>query len=182
MSTDIGTRPSPLRRRPRGWAAPIGAAAIAGLALAVWASTRLQVGPATREAALFVHLVSLVLGMGAVLVADYLALLWLARRTTLAELVRGMRRLHLPIWLGMSGLVASGTFLAPDLAAGATRIKLVLVLALIVNGLQAAALGRRMAAEPAPGRRLLLRGAASALVSQACWWGSVWIGFSTTQS
>ncbi len=159
-----------------------GAAAISALTFAVWASTRLHVGPAAREAALFVHLVSLVVGMGAVLVADYLAVLWLARRTTLAEAVRGMRRLHLPIWLGMSGLVGSGMFLAPDLAAGPTRIKLVLVFVLIVNGLQAAALGHRMAAESIPGRGLLLRGAASALVSQACWWGSMWIGFSTTQS
>ncbi|MET8248364.1 hypothetical protein ABZV31_30590 [Streptomyces sp. NPDC005202] len=98
-----------------------------------------------HTAALFVHLALLVLGFGAVLVADYYGLLWLTGRCTLDEAVGCTGRLHVPLWAGLTGLVVSGVVLHPDLASPATRTKLVLVLVLALNGLQAKVLHRRVA-------------------------------------
>jgi hypothetical protein len=153
-------------------------AAWAVLGLVIWISTHLHPNHALYIGALFVHLASLVLGFGAVLVADYFVLLWLARRCPLAETVNVARRLHLPIWMGVIGLVLSGMLLEPNLAATTTRVKLALVAVLTLNGLQAFVLSKRMeVSASALSMRLLAWGAATTTVSQVCWWGSVWIGF-----
>ncbi|MER5373734.1 hypothetical protein [Streptomyces sp. NPDC002553] len=165
----------------------VGAAALAaclGLSACAWISLHLRVDATLHTMALFAHLASLVLGFGAVLVADYYALLCLTGRCTLSEALDSAGRLHVPIWTGLVGLVASGVMLHPDLGSALTRIKLGLVLVLTLNGLQAGLLNRRMtqrssAAALAP--RFLARGAATALVSQACWWGAVVIGFRNSQ-
>ncbi|MFD5795329.1 hypothetical protein ACFWIO_17650 [Streptomyces diastatochromogenes] len=158
-------------------------AACLGLSACAWISTHLRVDAALHTVALFAHLVSLVLGFGAVLVADYWALLWLTGRSTLHDALTGTARLHVPIWAGLAGLVASGVMLEPDLGSAPTRIKLGLVLALTLNGLQAGLLNRRMTqrSTTALTPRLLAWGAATALVSQACWWGAVIIGFRNSQ-
>jgi hypothetical protein len=169
------------RRTPHGswWVfAVIACAMCAALGAAIWLSTRLQPDPALRNVALFVHLASAILGFGAVLAADYFLALWLARRGTLAEAIQVTARLHWPIWGGLLGLVLSGTLLAPDLAATMTRMKLAFVVIVILNGLQAAALHRRVkAATETLGIRLLAWGTMTATLSQVCWWGAVWIGF-----
>ncbi|MET8545643.1 hypothetical protein ABZW03_34155 [Kitasatospora sp. NPDC004799] len=157
--------------------------ACAGLTACAWVSTHIHVDPALHRAALFVHLASLVLGFGAVLVADYYGLLWMTRRCTLQEAVGTASRLHLPIWAGLAGLVVSGVMLEPDLSSPLTVVKLSLVLALTVNGLQAGLLNRRTAQHGAAPltRRLLVWGAGTAVVSQVCWWGAVVIGFRNSQ-
>ncbi|WP_371502579.1 hypothetical protein OG871_36015 [Kitasatospora sp. NBC_00374] len=157
--------------------------ACAGLTMCAWISAHVEVDPALHTAALFVHLASLTLGFGAVLGADYHGLLWMTRRCTLHETLATTSRLHVPIWAGLGGLVASGVMLEPDLASSITRIKLALVLVLTVNGLQAGLLNRRMAQHgPTPlTTRLLVWGATTALVSQVCWWGAVVIGFRNSQ-
>lgn len=161
-------------------AASVGAGA--GLVACAWVSAHLQADAALHTVALFAHLAFLVLGFGAVLVADYYALLFLTRRCTLREAVHGAGRLHVPIWTGLAGLVASGVMLHPDLGSTLTRVKLGLVIVLTLNGLQAGLLNRRLAQpSAAPGSRLLLRGTATALVSQLCWWGAVVIGFSNSR-
>ncbi|MFC7449900.1 hypothetical protein [Rhodococcus daqingensis] len=149
------------------------------IAVVLWISAHVDVDPTLHTVALFVHLASLVLGFGAVLVADYLVLVWLSGRCTLAEAIGGASRLHLPIWAGLVGLVASGALLEPDLTSGLTRIKMILVLILTINGLQALILSRRISQHvPIPlTPRLMGWGAATALISQICWWGAVWIGF-----
>ncbi|SEL93459.1 hypothetical protein [Rhodococcus maanshanensis] len=160
----------------------IAAAALAAssvIAGVLWISTHVDVDPTLHTVALFVHLASLVLGFGAVLVADYLVLVWLSGRCTLAEAIAGASRLHLPIWAGLAGLIASGSLLEPNLASGLTRTKVSLVLVLTINGLQALILSRRIAQHVSIPltRRLMVWGASTALVSQICWWGAVWIGF-----
>jgi hypothetical protein len=151
------------------------------LGVAIWLSARLNPDPALHNVALFIHLASLVLGFGAVLVGDYFIVLWLARRATLAEVTYGIAWLHLPIWLGLTGLVLSGVLLEPDLTTGMTQVKLALVVVLTLNGLQAMIFSKRMEASAgALSVRLLAWGAVTTAVSQACWWGSVWIGFWTT--
>ncbi|MEU8028537.1 hypothetical protein AB0C13_07820 [Streptomyces sp. NPDC049099] len=164
----------------------VGAAALAaclGLSACAWISLHLRVDAALHTVALFVHLASLVLGFGAVLVADYYALLYLTGRCTLRDALNSTTHLHVPVWTGLVGLVASGVMLHPDLGFASTRIKLGLVLALTLNGLQAGLLNRRMLQQgsAALGPRLLAWGAATALVSQACWWGAVVIGFRNSQ-
>ncbi|MEU6597496.1 hypothetical protein [Streptomyces flaveolus] len=164
----------------------VGAAAlgvILSLAACAWVSLHLRVDATLHTAALFVHLASLVLGFGAVLAADYNALLWLTGRCSLTDALNGTHRLHVPIWAGLAGLVASGVLLHPDLGAALTRVKLALVLGLTLNGLQAGLLARRMRArrDESVAPRLLAWGAATALVSQVCWWGAVVIGFRNSQ-
>ncbi|MFF0815894.1 hypothetical protein ACFYVR_12200 [Rhodococcus sp. NPDC003318] len=163
------------------WLVVLGVATLAtsAVAVALWISAHVEVDPALHIAALFVHLASLVLGFGGVLIADYLVLVWISGRSTLTDAIRGAERLHLPIWTGLAGLVASGALLEPDLASTITRIKLVLVAVLTVNGVQAMVLNKRIATDDStrlPGH-LTLWGGATALISQACWWGAVWIGF-----
>ncbi|MFF7890190.1 hypothetical protein ACH40F_58125 [Streptomyces sp. NPDC020794] len=152
------------------------------LSACAWVSLHLHADPALHTAALFVHLASLILGFGAVLVADYYALLWMSGRCTLRETLDSTARLHVPIWSGLVGLVVSGAMLHPDLASNLTRTKLALVLILTLNGLQAGLLNKRMHGEATLlARRTLIWGAATALISQVCWWGAVVIGFTNSQ-
>jgi len=153
-------------------------AAVSLLAAAIWLSSQLHPSPALHSGALFVHLSSLILGFGAVLVGDYFFALWALRRATFAEAISNASRLHLLVWSGLVGLVLSGTLLEPDLRAGATVLKLAFVAVLTVNGLQATMLSKRMASTGGtPPIQLLAWGAATTAISQICWWGAVVIGF-----
>lgn len=154
------------------------AASIMLLVAAIWVSSVAHPNAAWHTIALFAHLASLVLGLGAVLVADYFFALWVLGRSTFAEAVRSTSRLHLLVWAGLTGLVGSGALLEPNLHAAATVVKLALVAVLTVNGVQVMELGKRMAvvAGPVP-RRLLVRGGLTTAISQLCWWGAVVIGF-----
>jgi hypothetical protein len=149
------------------------------LGAAVWTAGHLNPDPSLREAALFVHLVGLVVGFGAVLAVDWVGLLWMLRRRRLADVVDTAGHVNAAIWLGLVALVLSGVVLGPDHTARLTQVKLGLVLAITWNGLFAHVLHRRLAA-PASGRpsRLLLAGAGlSTTVSQTGWWGAMAIGF-----
>lgn len=138
--------------------------------------------------ALFAHLASLVLGLGAVLVIDWHGLLWATKWSSLREVRQADRTLILPIWLGLSGLLASGALLHPDIGSPATMVKLVAVLVLSLNGVAltrlTADLGRLpaelpFARLPLPVRRRYLW---SAIVSQLAWWTAIVIGLVNTTS
>ncbi|WP_245663335.1 hypothetical protein [Nocardia inohanensis] len=160
-----------------------GLLATATLAGAIWIAAHAAITPAEHTAGLFVHLASLVLGFGGVLVADTFVLRWLAGRATLADTLRIVSALHMPIWLGLAGLVASGCVLEPNLSSAMTQTKMGLVLVLTLNGIQAWAFGRRLHkrgdAPLTPG--LLAWGVATGLISQVCWWGATAIGFVNAQ-
>ncbi|MVU81533.1 hypothetical protein GPX89_30370 [Nocardia sp. ET3-3] len=149
------------------------------LAAAIWIAAHVTASATVRTGGLAVHLTALVVGFGGVLLADSFVLRWAAGRLTLPETLRAVGRLHVPIWLGLAGLVASGCVLEPNLASTMTRTKLALVFALTLNGIQACALNRRLQARGAAPLtpRLLAWGAATGLVSQICWWGATVIGF-----
>jgi hypothetical protein len=154
------------------------AAAISLLAAAIWLSSHVHPSPALHDIALFVHLCSLVLGFGAVLVGDYFFALWALRRSTFTEAVSSASRLHLLVWSGLVGLVLSGMLLEPNLHSGTTVLKLALVAVLTVNGLQATMLTERMKSiSGTPPIPLLAWGAATTAISQLCWWGAIVIGF-----
>jgi hypothetical protein len=156
----------------------------AALAVVVWVSGHLTVSPAVHTTGLFLHLASLVLGFGGVMIADYMMLRWLFGRSTFAEAVQWVSRLHAPIWTGLAGLVISGIVLEPNLASTFTRTKMVMVLILTLNGLQSSAILSKRLAQRAgvpPTARLLAWGLSSALISQICWWGAIVIGFRNAQ-
>ncbi|MGW2400075.1 hypothetical protein ACWCYY_26275 [Kitasatospora sp. NPDC001664] len=153
-------------------------------AASAWTAGHVRAAPALHTAALLVHLVSLVAGFGAVLAVDYVGALWLLGRRTLCQVLELAAPLHTPIWAGLAGLTLSGVLLEPHLDSGLTQLKLVLVLMIALNGVQAGALQRRLAVcgDERPPRPLLVRGAVSALVSQLGWWGALLIGFYNAQS
>lgn len=154
------------------------AAATALLGTAVWLSTLVRPTPALHDIALFAHLGFLILGFGAVLVADYFFALWVLGRTSFVDAVTSTSWLHPLIWSGLAGLVVSGALLNPNLSSGITVLKVCFVAALTLNGVQAMALSRRMSAlEGTPPPRLLLWGGATSAVSQICWWSTIVIGF-----
>ncbi|MGW8359366.1 hypothetical protein ACWGK1_02155 [Streptomyces wedmorensis] len=144
-----------------------------------WMSFHLHADPPLHRVALFAHLASLILGFGAVLVIDYYGLLWLLGRRSLPDTLKGAAPLHVPVWLGVGGLVLTGTLLHPDPNAPLTQVKLLLVLVIALNGVHATALHQRLTdlGRRRPTTGLLMRGGASAVVSQISWWGAVVIGF-----
>lgn len=159
----------------------VGAGAVLGAA--VWAATHLQADPVLHTGALFVHLIALVVSFGAVIAVDWFALLWLLGHRSLTDLTKVSAAAHLPIWLGLLGLVLSGALLRPDLAQSLTWLKLGLVLLVTLNGLHALALEGRLArfqTGTVP-YRLLRRAMAAAAVSQLGWWGATIIGFLNVQ-
>jgi hypothetical protein len=180
----IESRPAPpahRRRRPRARAGPLTLAAIAvtlAWVATVWSAPHIEVGPAVHRLALFGHLAALVVGFGAVLTMDWLGLQWMLGRISLSALLRTAQDTHLLIWLGLSGLAASGVLLSPDTSAPLTRLKLVAVLVVALNGLYVGRLQGQLArCAGRPAAPLLLRGAVAALTSQACWWIATTVGF-----
>ncbi|MBC2901606.1 hypothetical protein [Streptomyces cupreus] len=150
----------------------------------VWAALHVEAGPAVRTVALFVHLGALVIGLGSVLTIDYYGALWLLGRRSLRQALEFADPLHVPVWAGLAGLVLSGIALDPDPQAPLTRVKLVLVLLVALNGVHAQALHRTLVGQGGalPLRRLLVRGVISAVLSQLGWWGAVTIGFLNSRS
>lgn len=169
-----------------GWLlAAVGALAAALLAASCWTSGHVHAGVTLQTAARFLHVASLVVGLGAVLAVDWLAVLWLTGRRPLAGVLDTACALQTPIWAGLGGLTVTGLFLRPDLGSPLTLVKLGLVLAVTLNGLYAHRLGQlleRYRGEGEVPRRLFARSAAAATVSQAGWWGATFIGFLNSQS
>jgi hypothetical protein len=107
--------------------------------LLVTVSPDLPVPAHLHQVVLLGHLAALALGLGAVLAIDWHGLLWLLRRIELPELLTVTARLTSPVWIGLTGLVATGSLLSPDVDSPLTRLKLVLVMLVTVNGLHAGA-------------------------------------------
>ncbi|MDP9904702.1 hypothetical protein [Arthrobacter bambusae] len=75
------------------------------------------------------------MAFGTSLVVDWLALLWVFRRIDL-HAPGGLENAARPlIWGGLALLMASGSFLHPDLSKPTTVVKLLCVLVLTINGL-----------------------------------------------
>jgi hypothetical protein len=153
-------------------------------AAALWVTMHVHTERSVFSVALFVHVVSLVVGFGAVLSVDFQAGLWLLGRRKLADVVRFGSATHALIWIGLTGLVLSGALLHPNLSSGRTKIKLVLVLVVALNGFSVLGILDRL--ERAPGGRLpaglLVRAAVAVLISQGGWWGATAIGFLNAQA
>ncbi|MEI5583510.1 MULTISPECIES: hypothetical protein [unclassified Agromyces] len=170
------------RRRRRRLRATAYAGVTLAWALTVWLSTMLAAPEWARMPVLFVHLASLVVGLGAVLMIEWHGLLWATGWSTAREVRQADRTLILPVWVGLGGLLASGALLQPDLAQPLTVVKLVAVLVLSLNGVALTKWTSDLARMPAKAHfRALPRAArigylASGAVSQLAWWTAVVIG------
>ena len=178
MTTTLKARQ---RRRQRRRAVAYVAIA-AGWAASIWISTLLAAPPWLHTLALFVHLASLIVGFGAVLMVDWYALLWVTEWRTVRDLRQVDVTLKLPIWVGIIGLLASGALLQPDLDSPLTLVKLGAVLVLSLNGVAITRWTMHLARFPRKTRFSSLPRAArvrfisSAVISQVAWWTAVVIG------
>lgn len=136
-----------------------------------------------RPTIVALHVVSLVVSFGAVLVIDWHGILWLLGLRQLAESTRLAAATGPVIWAGLAGLIASGALLHPDLSSPLTILKLFLVLAVAWNGAAMSVFRRRLARLPPTTKpaelpktdwRIL---AISSTISQVGWWGAIIIGF-----
>jgi hypothetical protein len=142
--------------------------------------------PQLHRVALFIHLISMAVGFGAVVMIDIYGLQWLFGYRSLAELADLAATAHPVIAIGLGGLLASGAALRPDLGSPMARFKLLLVLVVMINGVMAQRILRRLRDTLPPetqGDNIpwagFQRALAVALVSQATWWGAIAIGFIT---
>ncbi|GIM96608.1 hypothetical protein [Paractinoplanes toevensis] len=143
----------------------------------ILAAPRQEPSELVHGIALFGHLMSVVVGFGAVLLVDWFGLLWLTGRRPLTDVLRTARGAHVPTWLGFAGLLATGLFLGPPVAP-----KAVAVLVVGINGVYAARLLPELSRWPDPPVRPLVRAVAATGVSQLAWWTAVILGFLNTRS
>lgn len=134
---------------------------------------------------LFVHIVSLVTGLGAVLVIDTFGLLWLLKKFNVdLSLVRRVANItQRLIWLGYSGMILSGIpmLMIKGHVDNLTKIKLFLVLMVGLNGVflhfikkSLDALGDNIQTVPA---KIYFRIGLASFISQLGWWGATFIGY-----
>ena len=160
----------------------------AGWAAAIYVSTLLVPPPWLHTVALFVHLASVIVGLGAVLMVDWYALLWVTEWRTVRDLRQVDITLKLPIWIGIIGLLTSGALLHPDLGSPLTIVKLGAVLVLSLNGVAITRWTTSLARFPRKTRFNSLPRAArlqfmtSAVISQVAWWTAVVIGMLNSTS
>jgi hypothetical protein len=165
-------------------------AAVIGLWLLVVASAAaISIDhPALHFVALFVHLVSLAVGFGAVVVVDVYGLLWCLGRRASGDVLALATMANALIVVGVIGLLVSGTVLNPDLSSPLIRLKLALVLVILVNGVNAHRFTHRLRALPASVAgdaipwQYVRRAAVVVSISQVAWWGAMAIGFLRTAS
>ena len=133
--------------------------------------------------ALFIHLISLVVGFGAVLAVDWYGLLSLSRRVTIGDVLLTAERMTPLIWIGLAGLTVSGVLLKPNFNSWLVVVKLCCVVGVGIVGVLALSTSRSMERQmPAPSRSLIHRGMILAGASQTFWWAAVTIGFLTNQA
>src|SRR3989344_5021568 len=124
---------------------------------------------------LFIHLTSLVVGFGAVIVIDSFGLLWLAKRANLS-LVKSVAAItQRLIWFGWGGLVASGIglIIIKGYIDELTQVKLFFVLMLGINGILMHLLKKRMdrlGDQDTVRRSVMLRMGFFSTTSQIGWW------------
>jgi hypothetical protein len=136
-----------------------------------------------HRAVLFVHLISVVISFGAVVFLDVYGLLWVLGQRDLKDILNVVSAGHALIVLGLAGLIGTGLALGPNLDSWLVRVKMALVLVVMLNGVNAYRLSRRLAALPGNPRGAnipwdcVVPMFAAAGISQAGWWGAILIGF-----
>jgi len=132
--------------------------------------------------ALFVHIVSFIIGFGAVIVIDSFGLLWLLKKTKFAFVMDVANVTQKLIWLGWVGLVASGSIMLfwKGHIDNLMWIKLFLVLMVGLNGVLLDRIKKSLESlsgdEQITNQHKFRIGLASS-ISQLGWWGALTIGY-----
>ncbi len=132
--------------------------------------------------ALFIHVVSFITAFGAVITIDFTGTLWILKKVPLKTVTTVAGVAQKLIWLGLTGLIASGIILIyhKGFIDELTWIKLFFVAMLTVNGVFlhfiSRATNRLGDVEVLPANIMFRTGLASA-ISQLGWWGAITIGF-----
>lgn len=132
--------------------------------------------------ALFVHLVSLIVGFGAVIVIDAVGVLWVRGRVPAHRLLNIAGITQMAIWAGWTGLIISGSIMlsVKGFVDALTVIKVFLVAMIGLNGLALHFIKKslhgmaRYESVPLVHRYHIIT---ASVVSQVGWWGALVIGF-----
>ena len=95
------------------------------------------------------HVIALVLSFGAILIVDWVGLLWLLGKRDLHDTRRLEAAAQPLIWGGLAVLLVSGALIKPDITSPVTQVKLLCVLVLMLNGVSLVPVMRRLHALPA---------------------------------
>ena len=119
-----------------------------------------------RTAALYLHLIFVPVGFGAVVMMNVYAVLWRLGRQRMREVAALTSVAHRLMAVGLAGLTATGIALDPDLDSPLMRAKLGLLLVLMLNAVRIQESTRRIVGP--------------VVVSQIAWWGTIGIGYVIT--
>lgn len=159
---------------------------ILGLCLSLWLGVSGEPPEWLRMGMLFVHLASIIVGLGAAVLLEVNGLSWTVGRESLDSVRRTERSVSALAWVGIIGLFASGAFLAPNLGDPLTVTKMTAVLVVAMNGVAMTRMTAELRRLPPRVRfatlplRLRMWCIWSGLVSQAGWWTAVIIGMLNT--
>jgi hypothetical protein len=135
-----------------------------------------------QVAALFGHLIFLVIGFGSVLAVDWYGLLSLFNWVTIGDVLLVAHRMTPMIWIGLAGLTTTGVLLKPQLSSWLVIVKLCCVVGVGIVGVLALSTSRLLERQmPTPSRPVVERGMVLAGASQMLWWTAFIIGFVTDQ-
>ena len=138
-----------------GWAAIVGSSAVLPVE---------DLG--VRSAAVYLHLIFVPVGFGAVVMLHLYLVLWRMGHQKRREVLALTSVAHKLMAVGLAGLTATGIALDPDLDSPLMRTKLVLLLVLMLNAVRVQQSTRRIAGP--------------VVVSQIAWWGTLAIGYVVT--
>ncbi len=131
---------------------------------------------------LFVHLTSLILAFGAVMVTDHFGLAWMRDKVPFERLVKSAGTTQRLIWIGWGGLVVAGIGLLTlkGFIDNLTWIKIYCVALAGVNGYVLhrilKSVKRHEDSDAVP-TAVMFRLGLSLMISQVAWWGAFLIGF-----
>jgi hypothetical protein len=132
--------------------------------------------------ALVLHLASLIVGFGSILLIEWHGLLWATEWRALHDLRQFDATVRIPVWGGVAGLLVSGALLSPDLHDPLTVVKLWAVLVLSLNGVAVTRWTAELARLPMKARYRTLptemrwRLITATVMSQLAWWTAILIG------
>lgn len=131
---------------------------------------------------LFLHLSSLILAFGSVMVIDVFGLMWLFKKQTLAQVTKVAETTQKLIWIGWVGMVISGVPLITlkGYIDNLTKIKIFFVILVGLNGLYLHFVKKSL--EKVKDKQkipalVMFRMFLATSISQMGWWGALVIGF-----
>lgn len=90
-----------------------------------------------------VHILVLAIAYGSVVIVDVIGLFWLLGRIGRERMLALSKWAQPVIWSGLITMMISGALLGPDLTKPLTKVKMVLVILLALNGLNLDSLRKR---------------------------------------